>query len=626
MAVYAGVGHHDFVSLDDTVYVSENEHVARGLSASGAIWALTSVSNQTANWHPTTWVSHMLDVELFGMDAGAHHLVNVALHTLNAVILFLLLDGVTGRPWRSACVAALFAVHPLHVESVAWIAERKDVLSTLFWFLTTWAYVRYTRKPRRIRYAAMLLLFVLGLMAKPMLVTLPFTLLLLDWWPLGRFFAETQVEHGATSTRWRRWTPLVVEKGPLFVLAGLSGVMTIIAHRHGGAVVTLETIPLPARVGNALVSYLGYAWQMIWPVGLSVYYPHSGAFSLGSAIAALVALAGLSWLAMRAARRRPHLAVGWFWYLGTLVPVIGLIQVGLQARADRYTYVPLIGLFVAIVWECADRVRTHAWARLAVSTATCLIIAVCAAAAHTQVGFWAGNATLWAHALDVNPDNFYAHYNLGQMQLKSGRVDEATPHLQRALQLAPWFADAHDAMGIAWRQQGRFDLAIAEHEEALRLKPGSLEATVNLGVAFEQRGDFTRAVDQYHQAVRMAPEKAGPHTALGHALAGLGQPDAAIKEFRDALRLQPDFALAHVGLGSVLAAQGQLDAALGHFSEAVRLQPASDLARVQLGMALGAKGDIEGCAAQLREALRINPENQDAKHALAILANGGRLR
>jgi protein O-mannosyl-transferase len=623
IAVYAPVGQHGFISLDDTAYVSENVHVARGVTPAGVAWALTSVSNLTANWHPVTWLSHMLDVELFGMNPGAHHLVSAALHALNAIVLFLLLDGMTGRPWRSACVAALFAAHPLHVESVAWIAERKDVLSTLFWLLTTWAYVGDTRRPGRARWAAVIVLFVLGLMAKPMLITLPFTLLLLDWWPLGRVSADKQEGRGAAASHWRRFVPLVVEKWPLFVLSGLSAVMTVIAQRRGGAVVALATISVAARVANAMISYVVYAWQMVWPAGLSVYYPHSGEASAGAAAVALAAVLGASWLAIRGAGRRPHLAVGWFWYLGTLVPVVGLVQVGLQAHADRYTYVPLIGLFVAIVWESADLARPRAWARVVVSTAACVLIGVCAATARVQVGYWGSEAELWNHALAVNPDNFYAHYSLGRLQLRSSRGDDAVPHLQRAVQLAPWFADAHDAMGIAWSRQGRFDAAIAEHREALRLKPGSVEATVNLGLAYEQRGDLAEAIEQYREAIRLDAGRAAVHTALGHALVRRGLPDDAGREFQEALKLQPGSALAHVGLGSVSAAKGQLDAALAHFSDAVRLDPESDVARVHLGMALGAKGDVEGCAAQLREALRINPGNQDARSALAMLAKNG---
>lgn len=660
MAVYGQVGHHDFVSLDDTAYVTENEHVAGGLTGSGLVWAITAISTQAANWHPVTWLSHMLDIELFGMNAGAHHMVSAVLHTLNALVLFLLLDGMTGRPWRSACVAALFAVHPLHVESVAWISERKDVLSTLFWFLTTWAYVRYTRQPGRVRWTVVLLLFVLGLMAKPMLVTLPFTLLLLDWWPLNRVPGGAPAGHGATSARWRHWAPLIVEKWPLFALAALSSVITIVAQRQGGAVVTMETIPVPARAANAALSYVAYMWQMVWPSGLSVFYQHSGGVPVASTAAALVLLVGMSVVAARAARRRPHVAVGWFWYLGTLAPVIGLVQVGMQARADRYTYVPLIGLFVAIVWECAERVGTRALPRMAASAAACLIIGACGMTARAQVGYWADDTSLWAHALDVNPDNYYAHYSLGRMNLQNGRVNDATPHLERALQLAPWFAEVHDTMGLAWARGGQIDAAIAEHLEALRLKPGLLAARFNLGLAYEQRGDFGGAADQYREALRRDPQKASFHVALGHVLAMQGQLDAAIGELREALRLQPDSAPAHSCLGSVLAdigqtdqavaelrkaltamphftsahsllgtlllKQGHVNEALDHLSEVVRLEPDSAVARATLGSALTGNGRLDEAIAQYGEAVRLVSGDPGLRNSFGLcLARKGRI-
>ena len=336
IALYAPVRHHDVISLDDTAYVSENEHVVGGLTVANVRWAATGISAQAANWHPVTWLSHMLDVEVFGMNAGRHHAVSAVLHAVNAVLLFLLLETMTRRPWASAFVAALFAMHPLHVESVAWIAERKDVLSALFWLLTTLAYVRYVREPKGLRYAAVLALFALGLMSKPMLVTLPITLLLLDWWPLNRLATAAGESGGAraASALRRRWIPLVVEKWPLFLLAAASSVVTVVAQRQGGAVAAFETIPLAARAGNAALSYLNYLRQMLWPTGLSLYYPHPGSsVSVAGSIGAMAILGLLFYLGLRTARSRPHVAVGIRWYLVTLLPVIGLVQVGLQGAS-----------------------------------------------------------------------------------------------------------------------------------------------------------------------------------------------------------------------------------------------------------------------------------------------------
>ena len=452
MAVFAQVRDHDFVSLDDAAYVIENEQVARGLTASGLVWAVTAVDTGVGNWHPVTWVSHMVDVELFGMRAGAHHMVSVALHSVNTLVLFLLLAGMTGHVWRSACVAALFAIHPLHVESVAWIAERKDVLSTLFWLLATWAYVRYASTPTRLRFTLVVVLFALGLMSKPMVVTLPFTLLLLDWWPLNRVRSAGTATGQGRSFNLRPWLPMVVEKWPLFAMSVLSGVMTVVAQRQGGAVVTLEAIPVSTRLANAALSFGTYAWQTVWPSGLSVFYPHAGSVQAAATAAAVAFVVGGSVAAARSARARRHVTFGWLWYIGTLVPVIGLVQVGMQARADRYTYVPLIGLFVAIVWECAERAGTRRVPRMAVSMAACAVIAAFGVRARAQVAYWADDVTLWGHALEVRPDNYYAHFSLGRVDLLNGRGDAAMAHLGRALELAPWFAEGHDAMGLGVRE------------------------------------------------------------------------------------------------------------------------------------------------------------------------------
>ena len=660
LAVYEPVRRHGFASLDDTAYVTENSHVAGGVTAGGLAWALTGVSDQAANWHPVTWVSHMVDVQLFGMQAGAHHMVSVALHWLNASVLFLLLRSTTGHTWRSACVAALFAVHPLQVESVAWIAERKNVLSTLFWLLTMWAYVRYVRQPSRTRYGSVLGLFALALMAKPMAVTLPFTLLLLDWWPLNRVVSGAAANSTTVTPIWRRWLPLLVEKWPLFVLSALSSAVTVAAQRHGGAVVALESVPVATRATNAAMSYVTYAWQLVWPSHLSVFYPHEGTGSVAFSLGAAGILFAVTVAAFRLAGRRPHLAVGWLWYLGTLVPVIGLVQVGMQARADRYTYVPAIGLLLVVVWECAERVRSRIWLRQAAAVCAGTLIIAYGIAARAQVEHWTDDATLWGHALNVNPNNYYAHYIIGRTDLQNGRLEEAERHLERAIELAPWFAEVHDTLGLAKARSGQLDAAFAAHLEALRLKPGLLAARFNLGLAYERRGDLTAAIQQYREALRQNPNTAAVHAALGHALAAQGRSDEAMGEFREALRIDPDSAPAHTGFGSVLAErgdvgqavaalqealaanpefvpahrllgtlrlqQGNTSEALRHLGEAVSLDPGSVDARAALGAALAGAARLEEAAVQYGEAVRLTPNDSGMRYSLGIcLARSGRL-
>jgi protein O-mannosyl-transferase len=663
LVLYAPVRHHGFISLDDTSYVSENEHVVGGLTTANAWWAFTGFSAQAANWHPVTWLSHMLDVEAFGMNAGRHHVVSAVIHAVNAVLLFLLLDMMTRRPWASAFVAAVFAVHPLHVESVAWTAERKDVISTLFWLLTTLAYVRYVRKPGRARYAAVLAFFALGLMSKPMLVTLPVTLLLLDWWPLNRLATAGVAPGGARPTfaGWRRWIPLVVEKWPLFLLAAASSVITVVAQRQGGAVTALETIPLAARAGNAALSCVNYLRQMLWPAGLSLYYPHPGtSVSVAGSVGALAILGLLLYVGWRTARDRPHVAVGILWYLVTLLPVIGLVQVGLQARADRYTYVPLIGPFIAIAWEAAMFVGASARRRVTAGVAAAALVATLGVTARAQVDRWADEVSLWTQALDENADNFYAHYALGRIDLRAGRLDAAMPHLARAVSLAPWFADAHDAMGLALARQGRIDAAIDAHQQALRLQPESTEARANLGLAYEQRGDVARAIGLYREALERDPLRVSLHISLGHALGTLGDTEAAITEIREALRLQPDSAPAHAYLARLLAQKGQpddamaelrlalasepsredahsllgrllldrghVDDAISHLETAVRLQPESSTSRAALGSALATKGRFDDAIAQYSEAARLSPADADIRGQMGLcFARSGRV-
>ncbi len=420
LLVYWQVGDHEFINYDDNVYITDNAQVQKGLTSKGIIWAFTT--SHTGNWHPLTWISHMLDCELYGLNPRGHHLTNVLLHMANAILLFVVLRWMTGAIWRSGLVAALFALHPLHVESVAWAAERKDVLSTFFWLLTMVAYVHYVNRPGGKRYLLVLVTFFLGLMAKPMLVTLPFVLLLLDYWPLNRFKPRAvtgSVEDqslGFQSSGDDKLPILkaVMEKTPLFLMSLFSCVVTVMAQQEAGAISTLEIVPFKLRIANGLVSFVAYMGKMIWPQDLAVFYPHPiSDLQIWKPVAAGLFLLIVSTVALWVAQRCRYVLVGWLWYLGTLVPVIGLVQVGEQAMADRYTYVPLIGLFIVVVWGFADLVKGWRSRRWVVSVSAAVMVLALMAGSWLQVAHWKSSVKLFKHALDATSNNYVAHYNLG---------------------------------------------------------------------------------------------------------------------------------------------------------------------------------------------------------------------
>jgi hypothetical protein len=511
--VYGQTRHFDFVHLDDPAYVSDNPHVTAGLTTAGIAWALTT--GHAANWHPMTWVSHMVDVQLWGLDAGMHHLSSVLLHLVNALLLFLLIRRLTGALGPSAFVAAIFAVHPTHVESVAWIAERKDVLSACFWILTIGAYAWYVERPAVTRVIVVIVLFGFGLMAKPMVVTLPFVLLLLDWWPLGRaIHAPASV---TTPGRTRlRWSALVREKIPLFCLAAVSSVVTVIAQQRGGAVSTLEEVPATDRIANAIVSYVAYIGKLVWPVDLTMYYPRPASMPVAWVGGVALGLVLVSWWALRSARQRPYLAVGWFWYLGVLVPVIGLIQVGVQGMADRYSYLPSIGLSIAVAFGAADLTRRRrAWRLAAIGLAGAAVVAL-AVVAHRQTRYWKNNVTLFAHAsqITLGQTPAQAHQSLGTTLLSQRRVDEAIAHFQEWVRLEPERADAHLLLGSALAQAGRLPDAIGVLTRAVSLAPGSERAHLALGLALARAGRPAEAVRELSETLRLNPANAEARNAL----------------------------------------------------------------------------------------------------------------
>ena len=576
-SVYWQVHNYDFVNFDDNNYVYDNRHVQSGLTLDSISWAFTT--NHTANWHPLTWLSHMLDYQFFGLNPGRHHLTNLLFHIANTLLLFFVFRKMTGHLWQSAFIASLFALHPLHVESVAWISERKDVLSTFFWMLTMWSYIWYVQHQRIDKYLLVLLFFILGLMAKPMLVTLPFVLLLLDYYPLYRFHkSDDRINSYQKSIVFR----LVLEKIPLFVLVVMSSAITFYAQKHGGGVISLDAIPIQARIANALVSYVNYILKMIYPSDLAVLYPYPRNFPWWQITGAFLLLLSVSFLAVRFIKRSPYFFVGWLWYLGTLVPVIGLVQIGNQSMADRYTYIPLIGIFIIISWGIPEFVRRWHYKKILLSTIATAILFVFMTITFFQVGYWKNSVTLFEHTLAVTTNNYKLHNNLGLALQAQGRIDDAINHYEEALRIKPENEIAYNNLGTALKDQGRIDDAIKHYLEALRIKPDLGEAHYNLGYALQKKGYI----------------------------------DDAIKYYLEALRIKPDLEEAHNDLGTALQAQGRTDDAIKHYLEALKIKPENEKAYNNLAIALIYKGDIDGAIKHFRKALQINPNNINAKKNL----------
>jgi protein O-mannosyl-transferase len=601
-AVYSAVGSFDFTNFDDPDYVARNETVQRGLTFHGLRWAFTT--NFMGNWHPLTWLSHMLDCQFFGVNPGAHHWVSVFIHVCNSVLLLWVLYRYTNALGRSFMVAALFAVHPLHVESVAWIAERKDVLSAFFWILTMWAYLRYVETRSDRHYGLVLLFFALGLMSKPMLVTLPFVLLLLDYWPLRR-----------VAIMWD-WLRLVREKLPLFVLTLLSSGLTFIVQKQGGAVGSLEKFAPGARIANALVAYVAYLGKTILPENLAAFYPHPDSWPAWQVAGAVALLSGLSFLALGLRRRATYLAMGWLWYVGTLVPVIGLVQVGDQAYADRYTYIPLIGLFMAVVWSAADlAVRLH-WPALAVRATAVALLLLFAMVTARQVTHWQNAETVFRHALAVTKDNYVAHYNLGQTLSVQGRIQDAIEHYYATLRLKPDHEGAHNNLGLTFAFHGQWQEATNHYLAALRANPGNPDVHFNMGIAQMNLGDMTDAIRHLTITVERLPSHPLAHRYLGDALADARRVKEAMAEYRKALQVNPNQPEALNNLAWLLATQP--DDTVRNGKEAVHLaEQACQLTQFGSPLMLGT------LAAAYAEAGQFEHAVQTARRAEGVATQQG---
>jgi tetratricopeptide (TPR) repeat protein len=670
--LYLASTNNAFINFDDNAYVTDNPHVKAGLTWSGIVWAFKS--GYADNWHPLTWISHMLDCQLFGLHPAGHHLVNVLFHTANTVLLFILLNYMTGAMWRSAFVAALFAWHPLHVESVAWASERKDVLSGFFWMLTLLCYARYARgcgeangrwkmedgssesavttpssilSPRSSAplYLLALLFFACGLMSKPMVVTLPFVLLLLDFWPLRRWDIGTK---GTQMTQGTDGMPgrLIIEKIPFFALSCAASVATYLVQRHGGAVVVNDS--LSVRVANAFWAYARYIGKTFWPSHLAIVYPyaHHGLAIPGIGSALLLVICSIVFIVL--SRRRPYLFTGWFWFLGMLVPVIGFVEIGPASMADRYTYLPDIGLFILVTWAVADLLQRQEMVRVA---AAIIVLEACLVITAIQIRYWRDSITLFRHALAVTTDNAVAsaclgealegigddvdalkycadavkmdpnypagQFFLGQVLWKLGKAREAWDHLQAAADSAPNNSNFQYNLGKFLLEHDRTEKAIVRFTDALKIDPAFAEGHNALGKAYLKQGALQKAVDELSEAATLDPSNAQFHYDLGTVLLNGSQPSQAIAEFRETIRLQPDFALAHENLAVALADLGRMSDAIEHFAAAVQLQPNDAEARFNLGFAFLNNHQPDLAAEQFSAEVKLTPDEPKAYYRLA---------
>jgi len=541
IAVYYQVWTYDFVNWDDSISIYENPNIQAGITLKAIKWVF-SFNDFWAMWHPLTWLSHMLDWQLFGPNAGGHHLTSLVFHIANTLLLFIVLKRMTRELWPSAFVAALFALHPLHVESVVWLSERKDVLSTFFWLLTMWAYVRFVNRPKITGYLLVVVFLALGLMSKPMLVTLPFVLLLLDYWPLERFPARRSLSY------------LLIEKIPLFAMVIALSIITFIIQKKGGAVAKLAGFSLKFCIYNAFISYIQYIIKMIWPARLAFFYPHPGPnvsvlfawISAGFLLAATIFI-------FRFAKSRRYLATGWFWYLGTLVPVIGFIQVGSQAMADHYSYITLTGLFIIIAWGLPELLEKWPHQKTMLWVSSLIVLSALAICAHLQQRYWKDRMTLFQHALNVTSNNYTAHTCIADALLKQGRIEEAIWHNTEAVRIKPDYLIAVNGLGLALYKAGRIDEAIHYYKRALEISPRTVEIHVNLGAALTVKGEFAQAVKEYEKILLVQPQNAVTHNNLGIALCQLGKFDEAIEHFNQAVKIAPDYMTARNNLDLAIA-------------------------------------------------------------------------
>jgi len=609
---YEPVRHNDFTRYDDAKYITKNPNVSGGITQQSVTWAFTKL--YAANWHPLTWLSHMLDCQLFGLKPFWHHLISVLFHIANALLLFWILKNITGTMWTSAFVAAVFALHPLQVESVAWAAERKTVLSGLFWLLTMAAYIRYARQPRLGRYLVVLLVFGLGIMTKPAVVTLPLVLLLLDYWPLERIgrpgFAEG-LRRGKQRTEgvFQKVSAvrLIVEKIPLLALSVILSVMTLKAQQSGGAVITFEKIPLDYRIANVFTSYIKYIGKIICPSRLAVFYsnPHVNLLEATVVVCALLFVV-ISILSIYIGRRRKYVAVGWLWYVVTLVPMIGLVQAGTQAMADRYMYISMLGLLIIAAWSVKDLIANNRHWKVAATVLAAIVLSSAVILTRTQVKYWQDDMTLFAHTLKVTENNPLAEHNYGSALFEAGQLDEAIPHFNNAIRIIPTFVEARNNIGKIFLIQGKTNEAIACFNDVLRQNENSAEAQYNLAMVLSVQGKYNDAIKHFAAVPSSDPKYPDARYGMGLALMATNRPNEAIACFNDALRQNGDSAEVHYNLAIALGKQKKYDEAIEHLAKVLQLNPMYPEAHNKIGFALQLAGRPDEAIKYLNEGLKIN--------------------
>jgi tetratricopeptide (TPR) repeat protein len=617
-AAYWQVRHNDFVSFDDNEYIYDNDHVKAGLTREGIVWAFTRA--HANNWHPLTWLSHMLDCQLFGTNPLWHHLTNLLFHIANALLLFWVLKRMTNRVWPSAFVAAAFALHPLHVESVAWASERKDVLSTFFWMLTIAAYIRYVERPCTGRYLIVLLALCLGLMAKQMLITLPFVLLLLDYWPLRRLVFERgglcDYTHSCAFVSARR---CILEKLPLLIPSVAAGITVYLVQEHSGVMKSFTLYPVVYRIENAPVAYVVYIVKMLWPSRLAVFYPHPlGSLPIWKVLCSTLLLVFITGVVIWRMDREPYLVVGWLWYIGTLVPVIGLIQLGNQEMADRYTYVPSIGIFVMAAWGAAELLSRWRYRQVVLGVTAGVVLALLLTCTRMQVRHWQNSLTLYEHAIDVTLDNAIMHNILANQLSDKGRFDDAVIHFNEALRINPYYLMARHNKGKTLLEMGKTDEAIALFTEVLAADNSSSEVYSDLGVAYARKNKLELAIENYNKALELKPDYPNAHYNLGSALSKQGKYDDAIKHYIEALRVKPDWPKARHHLAMALKEQGKVDQAIGEWERALKLKPNYADAHFNLGLALAQQGKYDDAVKHFVEALKVRPKWAKAYYCMGL--------
>lgn len=610
-----------FLVYDDPQYVLSNPHVQNGLTLRDVAWAFEAT--YAANWHPLTWISHMLDIEIFGHAAAAPHLINLFFHVSNTLLLFLILRAWTGAIWRSGLTAALFAIHPLHVESVAWIAERKDVLSTFFLFVTFWFYGRFAQKPHagklqpRINYALALLSFIFALMSKPMVVTLPFLLLLVDYWPFQRLRADSVREFFSDLKR------LALEKTPFFFSSAVLCAVTIAVQQKGGAI--QSSYSPGVRIENALMAYERYLAKTVWPVDLMLPYPPFPPLTTVAVAGAAMLLTALVVGAFWSARKFPFIITGFFWFLGMLVPVVGLVPVGMVSIADRYTYVPIVGLFIILAWCIGAIGRHRLHLKILMTSVAIVALIACAVMTRSQLSYWQNSETLFTHALRINQENAPAWYQLGSYFLQEGRSDDAIRCFSEVVRLAPNYGNPYDDLGLALAAAGRLPDAIASYHQALASHPNDPKTLENLGMALAMQGHFDEAVYCYQQAIRVDPTDPVTFDNLGVALASEGKTGEAIQQFQMALQLDPNYAEGYHNLGLALAQSGRLDEAIKNYRKAIQINPNAGATYFNLANALAEQGNSAEAISCYDTSLRLDSNNPRAQFNLAsVLVSVGR--